>query len=99
MPLAQLAEPWPKMELVQLETEVRGGEITALKLTDLMCLRFLYLCQRSTCLSCGVHENYCNRIKMWNFIMKLKKEVTKHWFRQSSADIRRLTLCSFGARA
>lgn len=36
MPLAQLAEPWPKMELVQLETEVRGGEITALKLTDLM---------------------------------------------------------------
>lgn len=23
MPLAQLAEPWPKMELVQLETEVR----------------------------------------------------------------------------
>lgn len=37
MPLAQLAEPWPKMELVQLETEVRGGEITALKLSDLMC--------------------------------------------------------------
>lgn len=36
MPLAQLAEPWPKMELVQLETEVRGGEITELKLTDLM---------------------------------------------------------------
>lgn len=24
MPLAQLAEPWPKMELVQLETEVRS---------------------------------------------------------------------------
>lgn len=25
MPLAQLAEPWPKMELVQLEAEVRGS--------------------------------------------------------------------------
>uniref|UniRef100_A0A8C9R095 Ribosomal protein S6 kinase n=1 Tax=Scleropages formosus TaxID=113540 RepID=A0A8C9R095_SCLFO len=25
MPLAQLADPWPKMELVQLETEVRGS--------------------------------------------------------------------------
>lgn len=40
MPLAQLAEPWPKMELVQLETEVRregkgrggtGTEVTLLK--------------------------------------------------------------------
>lgn len=38
MPLAQLAEPWPKMELVQLESEVRSGEITALKLTDLICV-------------------------------------------------------------
>ncbi|KAL6478417.1 hypothetical protein MHYP_G00142520 [Metynnis hypsauchen] len=27
MPLAQLAEPWPKMELVQLETE--NGQSTA----------------------------------------------------------------------
>uniref|UniRef100_A0A8B9KNC1 non-specific serine/threonine protein kinase n=1 Tax=Astyanax mexicanus TaxID=7994 RepID=A0A8B9KNC1_ASTMX len=26
MPLAQLAEPWPKMELVPLETEVRRGQ-------------------------------------------------------------------------
>lgn len=26
MPLAQIAEPWPTMELVQLETEVIEGE-------------------------------------------------------------------------
>lgn len=43
MPLAQLAEPWPKMELVQLETEVRGGEITALKLSDLICVLWVHL--------------------------------------------------------
>lgn len=30
MPLAQIAEPWPTMELVQLETEVMRGEIWAI---------------------------------------------------------------------
>uniref|UniRef100_A0A8C4YVK9 Uncharacterized protein n=2 Tax=Gopherus TaxID=38771 RepID=A0A8C4YVK9_9SAUR len=28
MPLAQLGDPWPNMELVQLDTEVRRGRRT-----------------------------------------------------------------------
>ncbi len=48
MPLAQLAEPWPKMEMVQLETEVRGGEITALQLTDLTCPQGYSMCARGS---------------------------------------------------
>lgn len=33
MPLAQIAEPWPTVELVQLDTEVRKCEINGLLCT------------------------------------------------------------------
>lgn len=38
MPLAQIAEPWPTMELVQLETEVKRGDSV-----HMVCFVFMHL--------------------------------------------------------
>jgi len=89
MPLAQLAEPWPKMELVQLETEVRGGEITALKLTDLMSplkvpLSVLEVHVFIVGSSRELQQSYKNA-KLYYELRRRK--ITKHCCRQSSAGI------------
>ena len=67
MPLAQLAEPWPKMELVQLESEVRTTQVMGICKISLWVYQFLSFLEpyevRCLPVTCSIHHR-CARALM-----------------------------------